>query len=240
MARTAIMNRVRIMVLIAITALSSACASTLQTRDVRPSGFLGEHSSLLQAGLEDEALRTYKKPTVHWAEYKKIILKPVAIWEGFSSKLGNQQRQELVRLAGAFEDRLYLKLSKDYEMVEQPTAGTMLIQVAITDAEESWIGPAVLSKAIPQLQEMGRIWVGLRGAPAFTGEITAQFKIHDAQTGELLAVGADRRVSGRKLFDHEVFNSWSDVKNSLEFWTDLTTYRLCVLRGETGCVEPRT
>lgn len=73
------------------------------------------------------------------------------------SKLSNQQRHELVRLAGAFEDRLYLKLSKNYEMVENPMAGAMLIQVAITDAEESWTGPTVLSKAIPQLQALAQI-----------------------------------------------------------------------------------
>jgi hypothetical protein len=55
----------------------------------------------------------------------------------------------------------------------------------------------------------------------------------------LLAAGADRRVGGTNLFDKEVFNSWGDVKNSLEFWADASVYRLCVLRGGANCVKPK-
>lgn len=232
------MNRLQMILLIALTGLSGACATTLQTRDVQPADFLGEDRSLLQTSPEDGALQVYRKPAVKWSAYKKLMLKPLTIWEGLLSKLGNQQRRELLQLAGAFEDRLHLKLSKDYEMVEKPSAGAMLIEVVITDAEESRTGPDLLSRTIPRLQEVGTIWV-MGGKPAFAGDIKAEFKVQDAQTDELLAVGAARPVSWRKLFSREVVNSRGDVKNSLEFWTDQATYRLCALRGETTCVEPR-
>lgn len=32
--------------------------------------------------------------------------------------------------------------------------------------------------------------------------------------------------------------NWPAYSNSLGFWTDQAVYRLCVLRGEAGCVEP--
>ncbi len=233
------MNYIQTMLLMVLAGILDACGTTLQAKDVQPSGFLSEYRLLLQPSQEDGALRTYKMPRTDWVAYKKIMLQPVTIREGLSSKLDTHQRRELYRLAGAFEDMLYLKLSKDYEMVENPTAGAMLIQVAITDAEESGAGPAFLSKALSQLQAVATIWTMEGGKPVFIGEVTAEFKIHDAQTGELLAVGADRRMGSRKLFDNQVFNYWDDVQNSLEFWTDLAAYRLCVLRGETSCVEPK-
>ena len=134
---------------------------------------------------------------------------------------------------------LYLKLSKDYELVEKPAADALLVRVAITHAEKSWMAPAFLSKASLELQVVNTLWTFASGKPAFAGEITVEFKAQDAHTGELLIAGADRRVGGRNLLDKEVFNSWGDVKNSLEFWTDLSAYRLCVLRGEMGCVQPK-
>lgn len=69
--------------------------------------------------------------------------------------------------------------------------------------------------------------------------VIAEFTIRDAQTGELLAAGADRRVCRQDRFvDRKVLNPWGDVKNSLELWADLSAYRLCVLRGVSDCVEP--
>jgi hypothetical protein len=69
--------------------------------------------------------------------------------------------------------------------------------------------------------------------------MTIEFTVHDAQTGELLLAGADRRVGGQTVLDKELFNSWGDVKNSLVFWTDLSVYRLCKLRQDTTCVQPK-
>lgn len=222
-----------------LIALLTGCSTTMQARDVQSSRFLGEYRSLLQTGPEGGALLVYTKPTANWSAYKKVVLKPVIVWDGLSSKLDHQQRHQLKRLAGSFKDQLHMKLSKDYEVVEQSTAGVMVIEVALTDAEESWVVPAFLAKTVPQVQPASMLWTLGSGKGPFAGEITAEFKIHDAQTGELLAAGIDRRVGGRTPIDGEILNSWGDVKNSLEFWTDAAAYRLCVLRSGAGCVEPK-
>jgi hypothetical protein len=83
---------------------------------------------------------------VNWSAYDKIHLNPVMIWDDFSSQLRREQEKDLHRLANAFYDMLYQKLSKDYVLVERPAPGSMLIQVAIRHAERSWIAPAFLSK----------------------------------------------------------------------------------------------
>jgi hypothetical protein len=153
--------------------------------------------------------------------------------------LSHDQREELQQLADSLNDRLYLKLSQDFEVVEQPTSGAMLIQVAITHAEKSWVAPAFLSKVSLELQVLNTVWRYFSGKPAFAGEVTVEFTVHDAETGALLVAGVDRRVGGQNLFDKETFNSWGDAKNSLHFWSDLSAYRFCLLRSRTSCVEPK-
>lgn len=217
----------------------TGCGSTRQARDVQASSYLGSYRSQLEASPADGALRVLKNPAADWPSYHKILLTPVLIWDGGSSNLDSRQREDLQRLADSFYDMLYLRLSKDYEMTDQPSADTMRIQVAITHAEKSWVAPAFVSKAIPQLRAADTLWNFASGKPAFAGEIAVEFKVHDTQTGELLAAGADRRVGGQKLIDKEIFNSWGDVKHSLEFWTEGAAYRLCMLRNGTGCIEPR-
>jgi hypothetical protein len=81
------------------------------------------------------------------------------------------------------------------------------------------------------------LWTFATGKPAFAGEVSLEYMIKDAQTGELLEAGADRRVGGNQL-GKATFTSWGDVKNILTYWSDLTVYRLCVDRGDAGCQRP--
>ena len=90
-----------------------------------------------------------------------------------------------------------------------------------------------------QLQLLNSVLTYFRGKPAFAGEITIEFTVRDAQTGALLLAGTDRRVGGQNLFNKQVFNSWGDVQNSLEFWTEQSAYQLCVARRGTTCVQPK-
>jgi hypothetical protein len=228
-------------VTLAITLLGFAagCSSTYQAKHVQPSDFLKPHQAKLVNAPEGDVLRTYKNANTDWSKYRKIMLKRVVIWDGFSSRLNGGQRADLQRLADSFYGKLKQKLSRDYEMTEQSAADTMVIQVAITDAEKSWVAPALLSKASLELQVVNTVWTYFSGKPAFAGEITFEFTVHDAQTAELLLAGADRRVGGQNLIDKELFNPWGDAKNSVEFWSDLSVYQLCVLRKATGCTQPK-
>ena len=233
------MIRSHVMLLIILAGLSGGCAATLQAKDVQPSGFLGGDQVLLKAKQQEGGtLRQYTKPIAQWPVYDKIILEPVIVWDGLSSKLTSDQLEEIAGLGRDFYTRLFQKLSQGYEMVEAPAAGTLRITMAITDAEKSWTAPAFLSKLILELQVANKLWSLASGKPVFAGEASVEFKVQDARTGELLIAGVDRRVGGQKLFDREVFNSWGDVKNSLNFWADLSAYQLCTLRGRTDCVEP--
>jgi Protein of unknown function (DUF3313) len=233
------MNRMKLTLVVALLGFVGGCSSTYQAKHVQPSDFLKPHHLKLMKAPQGDVLQTYKNPNVEWAKYRKIMLKPVVVWDGFSSRLTSDQRQDLQRLADAFYAKLYRKLSRDYEMIEQPASDAMLIQVAITHAEKSWVAPALLSKVSLELQVLNTVWTYFSGKPAFAGEMTFEFTVHDAQTAELLVAGADRRVGGQNLIDKELFSAWGDARNSVEFWSDLSAYQFCVLRRAGGCIQPK-
>ena len=224
----------------ALVVFTTGCVSTMHARDVQQHDSISEHRALLTDVKDDRAaLKGYRNPIVNWRAYDKILLEPITIGDDFASTLKPEQRDDLKKLSEYFYTKLQDNLSKKYQLVENPTAGTMRYRVSITHAEQSWTTLTVLTKAVWQLQAANTLWALTRGKPAFVGEVTAEFTITDALTGELLEVGVDRRVGGQNLLDREVFNSWGDVKNSLNYWADASVYRLCGTRGDANCVEPK-
>lgn len=84
---------------------------------MQPSGFLGEDRALLKVKQEEGGtLRQYTKPVDQWPAYDKMILDPVIVWDGLSSKLTKDQLDELAGLSGSFYARLFERLSQDYQM----------------------------------------------------------------------------------------------------------------------------
>ena len=230
----------QIVLLGTMAALMTGCVSSMQARNVQQQGPTSEHQALLADVKDDRAaLKGYRNPVADWHAYDKILLEPVIIGDALASSLTAEQRNELKTLTSSFYAKLYRNLSKQYQMVDTPVAGTMRYRFAITHAEQSWMTLALLTKAVWQLQAVNTLWTFGSGKPAFAGEVTGEFTITDAVTGELLEVRVDRRVGGQNLLDREVFNSWGDVKNSLNYWADSSAYRLCGVRGGANCDEPK-
>lgn len=232
------MLRIRVVLLVVMAGLLSGCASTGQARNVQLFGFMNDSHAVPQPEHEGRGSERYHHSTVNWTAYTKVLLQPVTIREGLLSKLRVQERRDLFLLAGSFEDMLHLRLSKDYDMVESPMTRTLLIQVAIMYLEEDSTALGIWTNVGQALQAVATMYA-LAGKPPFAGEVAAEFTMRDAWTGELLAAGIDRCVGRPNRFDREVANSWSEVKNGLEFWADQYVYRLCVLRGASDCVEPQ-
>jgi uncharacterized protein DUF3313 len=232
------MKRIQVVLLISFFALLEACASTYQAKPENPSTFLQDNAKF---GIPVEAVvpHVHARSKVNWAAYNKIQVKPIVINDGFASQLSRDQEAEIRLLTKSFYDILVERLSKDYALVEEPTPGAMIVQLVITQAEPSWIGPQLLSKVSWQLQAVNSVVRYFRGKPAFAGEITIQFTVHDPMTGEMLFAGTDRRVGGQNLFDRELINSWGDVQNSLEFWTEQSAYHLCLARRGSNCAAPK-
>ena len=232
------MGRTHVVFFIGMFALLQGCASTFQAKPENQSNFLEQNASF---GVPAEAVvpHVHARTKINWAAFDKIQLKPVIIDDVFASQLSREQQEALRLVTFSFHDLLSQRLSQDYTLVEQPVPGAMSIEVAITHAEQSWLAPQLLSKVSWQLQALNSVVAYFRGKPAFAGEITIEFRIYDSLTSELLFAGIDRRVGGQNLFDKEAFNSWGDVQNSLEYWTEQSAYHLCVARRASNCARPK-
>jgi hypothetical protein len=123
-------------------------------------------------------------------------------------------------------------------MVDSFQPDTFRAQVAIIHGDKHVVGLSFISKVVPQARAANLLWTFASGKPAFTGEVSIEYKITDADTGELLWAGADRRVGGQKLFEKNVFDSWGDVQNAFIYWADLAAFRLCGIEEDPNCVKP--
>lgn len=223
------------------TLLLPGCAPTKQARSVETSGFLGDLYPLMHKGSDGEALLIYRNPiaaSIPRGTYKKVLLDHAQIWGPPTTDATRQK--EAQHVADLLYGLAYLSLSKDYEMVSEPGPHTLRIQAAITRADPAYVVLRAVS-TIPapmNVLALGSLLKNLgTGKPLFVGDASIEVKISDAQAGEILGAGADRRV-GNKRLDADSFDSWDDVFKTLEIWSDMVRYRLCSERGGTHCVKP--
>jgi hypothetical protein len=231
---------------LAMVALLVGCASTKQARSMEQTGFLGDVAPLLQKGKDGEALLVYKSPRlalIPRGTYKKMLLEPVTIWGPPAAEQNPTRQKELQAVADMLYSLMYENLSKDYEMVSTPGPNTLRLQAAITRADPSYVVLRAVS-TIPapmNVLALGSLLKDLgTGKPLFVGEASIEGKISDAQTGEILAASADRRV-GRRHLDSKSFDSWDDVHKTLAFWAEQVRYRLCKERERdiALCIPPK-
>lgn len=223
-----------LIVLMAMSVLS-ACASTRQARSVEKTGFLGDYS-ILREGEDEEALMVYRNPKANWKSYDKVMLDPVTVWLGKDSDMEDVSPEDRQRLADDLWSKLKAALEQDYQIVHQPGPGGMRLQAAITEAEESTIGLDTVSSIVPQMRALSEIKYLATGTAGFVGKASAEAKITDAKSGELLLAAADRRAGSKSIGGS--LNTWNDVEETYTYWAHQIRYRLCELRGGSNCVKP--
>jgi hypothetical protein len=233
------MRKISIVAATVVSAALSACASSGHARKVTPTDFLGDNAKLLKKGGKSDFLLVYRNPNQTLVPYDKVILEPVKLWapKGAASKLPPEQLADLQKLVDSFDHTLREKLAKDYKMVDAPAPGAMRIEVAIVNGQKATSALKVAKTIAPYAGSADTVWSFVTGKPAFAGEASLEFMIHDTQNGELLVAGADRRVGGNQLGKGTV-KDWGDVENILTYWSDEAVYALCVDRKAQNCVKP--
>ena len=69
------------------------------------------------------------------------------------------------------------------------------------------------------------------GHAGFEAELT------DSETHERLGAAADERVGTKTLSG--ATDSWSDVNDALQYWANLSAYRICTAKRLTTCQKPQ-
>jgi hypothetical protein len=224
-----------LMVIIIVAMGFSGCGPT-RARHVKQSGFLGDYSMLEKRSEKERALYSYINPKVDWPSYSKILLDPIRIWRRSELAMEGAPMEDVQRLANNLYLLLKKELEKDYEMVQEPGPRTMKFQMAFTDVEESWAAVDTFTSVIPISMGISAATEFITGKPSFVGEVSAEAKLTDAQTGQLLVAAVDRRVGGNEI--EASVDNWDDVNKIIELWSKLIRFRLCKLRGGEDCFNP--
>ncbi len=213
------------------------CARTQHTRQVKitNSGFLPDYA-LLAPGAPGEPLLRYHNPKAEWLSYQKILLDPVLIWSRTDALPDATPRQDLQRLANNFDQMLINEFIKEYQIVEEPGPRTLRIQVALTNIEQSAGAVDVVASAPPAGYAISGAQAFATGKPMLVGEVSAEVKISDARTGQILLMAVDRQLGSMGI--QENLDTWDNANNILELWAKAERFRLCRLRGGADCLNP--
>jgi hypothetical protein len=208
-----------------VAPLLVGCTSSMQARKVDATQSVLVDPSILEKGKDGEALYRYINPKVDWKKYSKVIIEPVIVYQ--EAAMDAETRENFQTLANNAFVFLNTELGKVATVATAPGPGTLRLQFAIVSAEKSGAVSMVLSA--------GKY--AATGKPIGVGEITGEMRITDAATGELLAAALDKRVGGKQL--RGVFTVWQDADSALQYWAELTRYRVCSFISSAVCEQPK-
>jgi hypothetical protein len=198
-----------------------------------PSGFLGKDYSLLQpagAGSDQQAQLRYIAPNVQWSKYTKIMVLPVTFWADDDSKVSAKD-QEI--LCNYFYVTLVQYLSKNFEIAYGPGPDVARLGVALSDATSATPVLRSISVVVPQARVLNLLKYAATGTYAFVGSATAEAKLQDSETGELLAAWADQRFGGVSVKNVTVWQQ-GDAENAMNYWANGLDQKLVSLGAGKG------
>ena len=214
--------------------LLGGCASSYQARGMEVKETMFVNPAILKPGTGDQALYRYQNPDAKGRRYTKILVDPVLLRK--SAELDAEKLENYQKLANNAFVYLVQELQNDFQIVKSPEPETIRIQLAILDADPSSKVRNVMSSVIPIGIGISAIKGASTGKQTGVGEITAEFKLTDAMTGELLGAAIDRRVGGKDVGG--MFDSWYNADAALKYWAKRVRFVLCTERGAVNCLKP--
>jgi hypothetical protein len=234
------MGRIKILTLSVISVgaalLLGGCGGSYQARsmDIKEGQTLFVNPSILVKGTGDQMLYRYENTKADIKKYTKVIIEPVIISKSAELDAGDLENYQ--KLANNAFVYLNQELSKDYQVVTSPDPQTLRVQMGITDADTSKPVRNFLSSFMPIGMGLSAVRYAATGKQSGVGEISGEFKLTDASTGELLAAAVDRRVGGKAMSG--IWDTWYNADEALKYWAQRTRFALCEARGGANCVKP--
>lgn len=211
-----------------------ACGASKQAREVEIKNTMLFKPEILQHGGPGQALYRYASPGFDIRRYSAVLVEPVLIAK--DGELSVQEKENYQKLANNAYLYLTEALQKEIRVVREPGKGTMVLQMAIRDVDASSRVRSITSTVLPIGLAINAAKYAATGKPSAVGEITAEFRVTDAETGELLLAALDRRVGGASL--QGAWDTWHGADEALKFWARRAAYLLCQNRSGGNCVAP--
>ncbi len=217
-----------ITVLVIFLFLITGCSSTFQTRKVTTTTFLGDYSQL-EKGSGDEAQLIYINPQTDFNSYTKILMDPVKFYSDEDSKLEGEDKKRIVDYLHA---TIKEQLKTDYMFVNEPSAETMRLRVAITEARGSKVVMDTISSIIPIGMALGLVKKVAVGTNLSVGKASVELELQDSQTGERLVAAVDERAGRKYTGKFDKFEKYHTVEDAFDYWAERLKKRLKELRAQ--------
>ena len=219
----------------AVALLLGGCAGSYQARsvDMKPDTIL-VNPDIMQKGTGDQALYRYLNPAVNFKQYTKVMIEPVLIYK--QAELDQDQLINYQKLANNAFVFLNQELSTQLNVVTVPGPDTLRLQFAIVDADSSKPVRNLLSSVMPIGIGLSVVKYAATGKQSGVGEITAEMRVTDAVSGQLLAAAYDRRVGGKAA--EGIWDTWYNADQALQYWAKKTAWAICDFKGGTNCAKP--
>jgi hypothetical protein len=215
-------------VLVVFLFLITGCSSTFQTRKVTTTTFLGDYSQL-EKGSGDEAQLIYINPQTDFNSYTKILMDPVKFYSDEDSKLEGEDKKRIVDYLHA---TIKEQLKTDYMFVNEPSAETMRLRVAITEARGSKVVMDTISSIIPIGMALGLVKKVAVGTNLSVGKASVELEIQDSLTGERLVAAVDERAGRKYTGKFDKFEKYHTVEDAFDYWAERLKKRLKELRTQ--------
>lgn len=206
---------------------TAGCARTRQSGIKEEAGFLQDYSRL-RKGEDGEAQLIWINPDTDFSMYDKILLESVELYVHEGSDFHEIPKETQKLLTGHFYKALHTELEKDYEIVNVPGPNTMRVRFAITEAAGAKVVLNTVTTVLPQAWLVSALGGRAADKAFLVGEAGFEGEVTDAETGELLGAGVDRRVGAKTL--RGAFSKWGDVLAAFDTWAKNFRNRLEKLR----------
>ena len=203
-----------------VLAFTTACATTERVavkENPTVCAFLGDNCDQMTKGAKGQAGLRWVNTKARLTQYNKVIIDVVGFYGSDASKVPPKDQEALTAL---FKKSLADAMATRFQVVEEPGPGVMRLQVALLDAEAATPGLRTITMVIPQARLLSTGAYAVTGKYPFTGGGEAAAKITDSATGEILAIGVDRRVGGGSVETAAQWQ-WGDAENAIKAWSQL-------------------
>jgi uncharacterized lipoprotein YmbA len=166
----------------------AVCLALAGCAGVKPVPYSGLASSPQLSPDTHNSRVPYRYDTpVHWRSYRKIMLEPVAVYQGVDNQFGAMSNEDRNALASYMQSTFAQKLSTRFELVNEPGPGTLQVKLTLTGAKTT---KAVLG-TVTKFDIGGGLYnsvQAIRGKEgAMNGSVIYSVEIYDALSRQLLS-----------------------------------------------------
>ncbi|GLQ87300.1 DUF3313 domain-containing protein [Dyella flagellata] len=116
--------------------LAAACIALAGCASVKPIPYSGLASSSYLSPDTHNSRVPYRYDTaVGWRSYQKIILDPVAVYQGPDNQFGSMRDEDKSALASYMQNEFAQKLGTRFELVNEPGPATLRVKLTLTGAK---------------------------------------------------------------------------------------------------------